>query len=255
MIYVNGDSWTQPSNVSPDYSWPVVLEQLLENPVINDAAGLGSNTRMLSCLHNFYIQGHRPDLVIIALSNFARYHVPSNRISHWSIGYSGLAHNDRTGKKSHAINKWWQEEVYDELAFVYQNYKTIWQIQEFCNHNMNCPVLFFNAYDDIFFNFQEEIFGSNDQLTNWVNCRVHDPVDQHTLEYVNGFKFFKDQYKNWMLDPTLWKQLLSSQLIDDNNGGHPGHPSLDGHRLIANHVCSIIEEKLPELYQTLKGNI
>ena len=115
MIYVTGDSWTQRSNTAEDYSWPLRLEQLLNHPVINKAAGMGSNTRMLSCIQDFYIQGHQPDLVIVALSNFARYHFPSGRMSHWSIGFSGLAHNDSTGEKYRGIDTWWQQSVYDEL--------------------------------------------------------------------------------------------------------------------------------------------
>lgn len=255
MIYINGDSWSQKSNTAPDYSWPVFLEQQLNHTVVNDSAGMGSNTRMLSGLQNFYIQGYKPDLVIISLSKFARYHIPSSRISSWSIGFTGMAHNDRHGKKSYAIDKWWQEQVYDELAFVYQNYKTIWQIHEFCKQHLKCPAIFFNAYDDMFFEFQKEIFGTNEQVVNWVNARVEDPVDQFTLEYINGFKFFKEQYKNWLVDTTSWRNMLPVNFIDDDTGIHSGHPSLDGHRLISNYVCIKLEQMLPELYIKLKGKV
>lgn len=242
MIYVNGDSWSQPSNYPwEDYSWPKLLEKKIAHPVINHSAGCGSNNRMLSGLQNFYIQGHRPNLVIIALSTFGRFSIPGDRMSNWTIGYSGWGHNDRSGKHIKQTIDWWNDELYDELAFVYNNYKIIWQIHEFCNQYMNCPVIFFNAYDQKFFEFQKEIFGSETELTNWVNSRVLDQLDFSTFEYIDGFKFFKNQSKNWVIDNTCWHDMLSTKLIDDKTGRHPGHPSPQGHKLISDYVFKNIE--------------
>ena len=251
MIYITGDSWTQKSNIFPDYSWPCVLEQLLNHTVINEAAGCGSNSRMVSGIQNLYLHGIQPDLVIVALTTFARYHVPGPALSSWSIGPTVI--NDRYSRSNNVILRWWLENVYNEVEFVFQTFKSIWQIHEFCKTHLQCPVIFQNAWSDDIKNIAIQMFTDNN-IKKWVHERVPDIHDYSTDQYIRSFEFFKSASKEWIIDYTPWHNNLNI-CNDGPNGLHPGHPDLDSHRLIANHVCSIIEEKLPELYTQLKGNI
>jgi hypothetical protein len=251
MIYVTGDSWTQRSNTAEDYSWPLRLEQLLNHPVINEATGCGSNSRMLSKIQNLHFQNTKPDLIIIALTGFSRYHVPGPSMSSWSIGPTVI--NDRFSRSNDVILRWWLENVYDEVEFVFQTFKTIWQIHEFCKTYLQCPVLFQNAWSDENTQIANELLVQNN-IKKWVHQRVQDIHDYSTDQYIQAFEFFQTASTEWLIDYAAWPDIFDI-VIDGPKGLHPGHPNPDSHRLIANHVCSIIEQKLPNLYHTLKGNI
>lgn len=251
MIYVTGDSWTQKSNVFPDYSWPCVVEQLLNHIVINEAAGCGSNSRMLSGIQNLYFQDTHPDLVIVALTTFSRYHVPGPLLSSWSIGPTVI--NDRVNRSNDTILRWWLENVYDEVEFVFQTFKTIWQIHEFCKTYLRCPVIFQNAWSDENTKIANELIVQNN-IKKWVHQKVEDIHDYSTDQYIQAFEFFRSASKDWLIDYTVWPDTIKID-IDGPNGLHPGHPNPDSNRLIANHICSIIQQKLPELYTKLKGNV
>jgi hypothetical protein len=250
MIYINGDSWSQKSNIAPDYSWPILLEQQLNHTVINEAAGCGSNSRALSGVQNLYLRGKRPDLIIIALTVFSRYHVPGPLLSSWSIGPTVI--NDRFNNKNDTILQWWVENVYDEIEFVFQHFKTIWQIHEFCKTHLKCPVLFQNAWSDENSKIATQLL-TNNNIKNWVHEKVSNVGDYSTDQYIQSFEFFKSVSEEWIIDYIPWPNILKIK-IDGPNGLHPGHPNPDSHRLIANHVCSIIQQRLPELYIKLKDN-
>lgn len=247
MIYVNGDSFTQKSPGAEDYSWSQILEQSVGQTVINQAAGCGSNTRMLSNLYNLHHQGIQPKLVIMALSSFHRWHVPGKQMSSWSIGPTII--NDRTGLKDESMLKWWLINAYDKLEFVYQYYNTIWQMHELCHSKLKCPVVFFNAFDLEIYEIEKIVFGNHEQLTQWINQQVDDPVDQSTLNYLKAFEYFQKQSKLWIRDTVPWISFLHPNYIDPIDGEHPSHPSRQGHRLICDRVLSIIKERLPEISQ------
>lgn len=250
MIYINGDSFTQRSNGLEDYSWPVHLAAKTNQPVINQAAGCGSNSRALSNLYDLHSLGIKPDLVIIPLTSFTRYHVPSSRFSAWNIGPTII--NDRTGVVDKSIHKWWMVNVYDQIEFVRQYYNQIWQMHEFCNTHLQCPIMFFNGHNSSIQLIEQMLFGSDSEQQQWILKNVTNADDMYTEQYTTVFKFYREASKKWLRDMTSWLTFLNPDYIDPPNGEHPGHPSRHGHLLICDYVQCKIQETLPTLYQQWK---
>lgn len=247
MIYVNGDSFTQKSNGSIDYSWPILLEKTTQQTVLNQAAGCGSNSRMLSNLQDLYSLGIRPEIVLIGLTTYSRWHVPAERFGSWNIGPTVI--NDRTGQKDESMLKWWLLNAYNRIEFVRQYYNQIWQMHNFCQTHLNCPIIFFNAHDVEIEKIQKEIFGTDETQKAWVLDNVDDPSDQYTQDYITAFQFYREEYKKWIIKTESWMSFLQPNYIDPPGGEHADHPSRQGHRLICDYVLSIIKETLPNTYQ------
>jgi hypothetical protein len=236
MIYVNGDSWSQRSNIDPDYSWPKLLQEIVNVPVINQSAGCGSNSRILSNLYAAYQMGMRPDLILVGLTSFQRWHLPSKLGSSWNIGPTVI--NDRTGARDETMLNWWRKYVFDDLEYIYQYYNQIYQMNELGKNYFRCPIIFFNAWDINIVKIHNDIFKTDND--DWIASLV-DTSDYAVVDYIECFKFFKDKFKDikFYLDP--WSKFLT-QHIDGPTGLHPGHPSPEGHRLICDYVSSIIKQ-------------
>lgn len=249
MIYVNGDSWSQNQwkpHQQTNYSWPNLLASLTNIKVLNESAGCGSNSRMLDNLHRAYYRGVSPRLVIIALTDIARWHLPGSMNSIWNISSSCVI-NDRTGRVDDSIKKWWVVNSFNELEYSYQYYNIIYQIKIFCDTIINCPVLFFNAWQDNILKMNKIHFGSDDEIGTWVKSKVVDKTDYSIDYYVESFKFFRNQFQQWHLDFTPWTKFITSRYIDGPDGLHPNHPSPEGHRLIAQHVYNKIHDHFKEV--------
>jgi len=249
MIYVNGDSWSHcqwRSDRPIDYSWPNLLSSLTNSRVLNESAGCGSNSRMLNNLHKAYYRGIRPKLVIIALTDPARWHLPGPMNSIWNISPSCVI-NDRSGIVDNSITKWWVMNSFDELEYSYQYYNIIYQIKIFCDTIINCPVLFFNAWQHNVLSMNKQCLGSDDDIKVWVKDKITEKVDCSVEHYIESFKFFRNQFCLWNLDFTPWTKFITRQYIDGPDGLHPYHPSPEGHRLISQHVYSKIHENFKEV--------
>jgi hypothetical protein len=243
MIYVNGDSWSQKSNGEIDYSWPTLLQENIKGTVVNQSAGCGSNSRMLANLYSAYQQGLKPDLILIGLTTFQRWHLPSQLGSVWNIGPTVI--NDRFGNKDETILNWYRKHVFDELEYIYQYYNLIWQMHELGKNYFQCPIIFFNAWDTEITKIHSTIFDTNDN--NWMKSLVKDPNDYAVLNYINYFNFFKSKFNEITLYINPWMDFLNEH-IDGPNDRHPGHPSLDGHKLISEYIISIIKQTVPEIW-------
>jgi hypothetical protein len=250
MIYVNGDSFTSRSSIQEDYSWSSHLSRKTNQTIVNQAAGCGSNSRMLSNLHDLYSLGVNPELVIIALSSHVRWHVPSSRFSSWSIGPTII--NDRSGIVDESALKWWVASVFDKLEFVRQYYNQIWQMHEFCRNYLKCPIIFFNAFDNNIVNIEKQLFYSEASQRRWVVNNSLEPLDTYTEQYVKVFNFYKEASKSWVRFTTPWTSFLNPNYIDPPNGEHPNHPSREGHVLISDYVLCKIQETFPTIYQQWK---
>ena len=66
------------------------------------------------------------------------------------------------------------------------------------------------------------------------------------------FEFFKIKLSEWnLLINNNWHDFLTTH-IDGPADLHPGHPSPAGHRLIAEHILTTIQEQFPIIYQELE---
>ena len=248
MIYVNGDSWSQRSNGEIDYSWPNILETKVNCSIINQSAGCGSNSRVLSNLYKLYQSGTKISLIIIGLSSFQRFHLPSKLGSSWNIGPTVI--NDRFNNKNDDVLHWYQKNVFDEVEFVYQFYNQIWQMHELSTKYFQCPIIFFNAWDPCISKIHQQIFYGN--INKWIEDKVEDTTDYSVTEYIKMFEFFKIKLSEWnLLINNNWHDFLTTH-IDGPADLHPGHPSPAGHRLIAEHILTTIQEQFPIIYQELE---
>jgi len=249
MIYVNGDSWSQNQwrkDQPIDYSWPNVLSKLTGTEVLNESAGCSSNSRMLDNLQRLHYRGVAPALVIIALSDLSRWHLPAPLNSIWNIS-SGTIINDRSGVVDESIKKWWIANSFDVLEYSYQYYNIIHQIKVFCDIIIGCPVIFFNAWQKDILKMNQWCLGTDTEIDNWVESKVADKTDYCINYYTESFKFFRNQFQQWHLDFTPWTTFITEQYIDGPDGLHPDHPSPEGHRLIAKHVYSKIHNNLEKV--------
>lgn len=253
MIYVNGASWAQRSPVDPDYSWPAVLQSRVKSPVVNEAAGCGSNSRILSNLYRLYQTGRRPSIMLIALCIDTRWHLPSRQGSTWSIG-GGTVVNDRFFKPEYAKEEellvFFAADVYDILEYTYQMYNTIWQIQELANNYFKCPVIFFNQYANENYSLADIHNSIYKDPEAFVLKMVEDVDDYSTQDYIKSFEFFKTQYNKWHIELDAWTDLVCDY-VDDEKGLHPYHPNHEGHKIICDSVQDAIKKKHPKLYKEL----
>ena len=243
MIYVNGDSWSQKSNGPIDYSWPKLLQESINNTVLNQSAGCGSNSRILANLHSTYQTGIKPELILIGLSTFRRWHLPAQLGSAWNIGPTVI--NDRFNGKDDTILPWWRKHVFDKLEYLYQYYNQIWQMHELGKNYFQCPIIFFNAWDFEIIELHTKIFADNSN--KWIFQLVEDQKDYAINDYIKYFDFFKSKFNQINLHMTPWMDFLTDH-IDGPNDLHPGHPSPKGHRLICEQVISIINKHTPDIW-------
>jgi len=249
MIYVNGASWAQRSNTEPDYSWPSVLQSKAKCPVVNQAAGCGSNSRILNNLYRLYQTGSRPSVMLIALCIDTRWHLPSKMGSSWNIG-TMVVINDRSGEKNDEILPFYINYVYDEIEYIYQMYNQIWQMQELATNYFKCPVIFFNQYSNKDYNFADIHNEIDKDPTAYVLSRVEDANDYSTQDYIKSFEFFKTHFDKWHIELDSWSDLVYNH-IDDEKGLHPYHPNHEGHKIICDSVLDAIQQKHPLLYKEL----
>jgi hypothetical protein len=249
MIYVNGDSWSQNQwrkNQTLDYSWPNILSKLTGIEVLNESSGCGSNSRMLDNLHRLHYRGVKPSLIIIALTDQARWHLPGPLNSVWNIS-SGTVINDRSGIVDESIKKWWILNSFDVVEYSYQYYNIIYQIKMFCDVIMHCPVIFFNAWQKNVLNMNKLCLGTDIEIDNWVKNNAIDKNDYSINYYVEFFKFFRNQFQQWDLDFMPWIKFITEKYIDGPDGLHPYHPSPEGHQLIAQYVYNKIYDNFKEI--------
>jgi len=255
-IYVNGDSWSRNTwapTFPHDVSWPSYLRETYDVEIINESAGCGSNSRMFDNLQTFFQLGHRPDLVLIALTGENRWHLPTKNRGCWNIGPTVL--NDRTGVKDESILKWWRLECLDRLEYVYQYWNIIWKIHNFCETTLGCPVIFFTSWMDTI-TLEKELFDSETMsITQWV--LKHSTLDHKDIiiqTYVQLFEFFNQQKQSWFFDRQSWKSRLDKSEICGPLDFDPGHPNKLGHISIANFVLNSISEFQPKIYQEILNN-
>lgn len=225
MIYVNGDSWScaQPG-MNPDKIWPVTIAQKLNQPLVNQSMGCGSNSRMLDCLENFFLCRNTPKLVIIALSGHARWHMPAPNLAHWLIS-PHVAINDSTGETDELIRDWTYKKSYNDIDSVFRYYKNIWSMYELCKR-FDCNCIFFQAWDR---NIVEANVLDNPEL--YVS-KFYDLSDIRAKTYLEGFNFFQQHKKYWnYVDTTTFHTLMTPVELDLTL-----HPNQRGHEIISRFV-------------------
>ena len=167
MIYVNGDSWSRNLWIdwSPiDWCWAKQMSDTINHPIVNESAGCGSNFRIIDKILMSHAQGNRYDLAIIGLTCPQRWYLPSKLFSYWNLGPTIL--EEKEYRHDCEIHRWFVNNCIHDANLILSYYKTIWQIHEICKTILQCPVMFFNAWDQSMFDFHEHIFSNKNQVGN-----------------------------------------------------------------------------------------
>lgn len=253
MIYINGDSWSRNLWIdwSPeDWCWGKQLSNNLGHAIQNEAAGCGSNPRIVDKMVMAYAQGHRYDLAIIGLTGAFRWYLPSTLFSYWNLGPTVI--EERKYKVDNEIHQWVINNCLDHTNMIMTYYKTIWHIHEICSSLFKCPVLFFNAFDQSMYEFHNKIFCHKDNLCDWTRSSTHGLIESDAINFTKMMCFYQDQSRYWLLDMQTWSSRLDHQGdIDGPKDRDPGHPSRIGHGKIASYVQETIAQRLPNLYEQL----
>ena len=161
MIYVNGDSWSRNLWIdwSPiDWCWAKQMSDTINHPIVNESAGCGSNFRIIDKILMSHAQGNRYELAIIGLTCPQRWYLPSKLFSYWNLGPTIL--EEKEYRHDCEIHRWFVNNCIHDANLILSYYKTIWQIHEICKTILQCPVMFFNAWDQSMFDFHEHIFSN-----------------------------------------------------------------------------------------------
>ena len=230
-LYVNGDSWSFKSRKCDHDIWPEIVAQILGLRLINESLGCGSNSRMLDCIKNNWLQGERPSLMIFALTAHHRYHLPSIDLGSWVIGPSVALH-EHSGKKNDDIKDFFFQHCYSDLDSMYRYYRDIWSIHQHCD-SKGIPYLCFQTWDT-------EISESNILADG---RSIRDYVARHLPA-----GYIADIYIS-MLDNLLrckhqWNYCENpvSYLLDDHDLDDTEHPNRSGHEKIATKVLDLLKE-------------
>ena len=230
FLYVNGDSWSWHQNLDTEWLWPQRVAKSLGMKLLNESAGCGSNSRIHDNILNLYASGKIPDLVLIGLTNHARYHMPAADFGAWSIGPL-VAINDRTGETNDQIRDWTYKSSYDIVDSIYRYYKTIWNINLVCR-SFGTPVYFWQIWDDkpSNYNVLYDHTGRSTLLKNIKDFYIQE-------KYALCFDFFaKQAWDNYWESPL--KRFLASDHLDNT-----GHPNELGHEVIAYHILKDLLSK------------
>jgi len=243
VIYFNGDSWSTSYHVNDEHDiWPIntsayprwtnLVAQELQKDFYNESLGCGSNSRILDCVENLYLQDKKPELIILALTSHVRIHLPSGYGGYWNLNPGG-ALDSITGKFDDTVYKWYYANGHEELDSVYRYYKIVWNLNRLCKQ-FECPYLIVQAWDDEL--VDQKIF--ND-IETYVT--KHFPEyginDVRAQAYIQAFNAIAQDMASWNYSEDTFSKLIGPERLDDTL-----HPDPDGHKLIADYMIDKIKE-------------
>jgi len=242
MIYTNGDSWSmsytldQPT-VWPNHNmdlpvWPNMLAKDLNQELLSEGIGCGSNSRILDCLEDVYLTGKKPSYIVLALSAFHRWHLPAPGRNHWVIGPL-VALNNGTGEKDEFIQKWYYTNCDDKLDSIFRHYKTVWGLVNLCE-KIGSKYTIFNCWDKEIYNLN--LLESETNIEEFVTGFYKDNTAHPACtKYIESFFQLRNLSKTWnYIEKPLSSFLSESDYKDD------GHPNEHGHLIIKNHIMDYI---------------
>jgi hypothetical protein len=244
MIYCNGCSFTEGFNLNnPANSWPAVLGQELNQSVINQASGGGSNDRIYRTTIE-YCNTHVPDYVIIGWTTNTR-----NELSHTKGTYLRLAPKTHLADDSElpdnleSIHKFWLQHVYNEYINFRNMVHYILHLQDYFK-SKKITYRFFTALGQLhlrsFLQESPKAFELAQQSFYWKQYR--NDFDPEPKETHVKYQELKDLVKkidlnNWIMhDTTMFDYLKNNNYQIDQTG----HPGIDGHAQWATVIKEIL---------------
>lgn len=246
MIYFNGDSWSTsyhvddgiqswPVTESNHKRWPNIVGETLNKPYVNDSLGGSSNSRILDCIENVFLQNQKPDLIILALTSHVRISVPSGFGGHWNLNPGG-ALDSVTGKFDNTMPKWYYKNAYNELDSIYRYYKNVYNMDRICKQ-IGSPYLIIQAWDDDL--VEHGLFNNIEKIKNFVISYFDEYKDNdvRAINYINAFTKIAENMPKWHYCEETFSKLIGTERLDNTN-----HPDDIGHEMIADFILQKIQE-------------
>ena len=234
MIYVNGDSWSQPTPfVGNEDIWPTLVANRINLKLENRAIGCGNNFRIADDLENLYLENHQPEYIIIGLTTHARDYISAAEMSHWNIG-QGFARLENTGEYNQEIRKWWATYSYDTVESVYRYYKNLLRLHELCS-KFDCPYLMFQVWDHEL--AELDLLGGEEKVAKFLEKYYPNENAWFRTRYAQAFKTLTKFSNNWNYIERSIK--LTADEMDEYPIGHPNH---QGHARLADFVYQHIQK-------------
>jgi hypothetical protein len=232
MIYCNGCSFTEAYNLAGQ-GWPSALGQLLNQPVVNQAAGGGSNDRIYRTTIE-YCNTQHPEYVVIGWTNLVR-----NELLHAKGTYVRLApwtllseECELTDDLTH-IHKFWGQEMCNEYINFRNLVHYILHLQDYFK-SKQIKYKFFTA---VGISYIQEFLEDSDIAFNLAKKSFHwekyySKIDVVSKDSYVKYYELKDLVRridltNWIMpDSTMQRYLLDNNYKFD----HTHHPTADGHQ-------------------------
>lgn len=246
MIYFNGDSWSTSYHVNDEHDiWPIntsayprwtnLVAQELQKDFYNESLGCGSNSRILDCVENLYLQDKKPELIILALTSHVRIHLPSGYGGYWNLNPGG-ALDSITGKFDDTVYKWYYANGHEELDSVYRYYKIVWNLNRLCK-KIGSPYLIVQAWDDEL--VELGLYNNFERAKQYIIGHFDDYGEQdvRAQSYIQAFETIVKDMPNWNYSESTFSKLIGADRLDETL-----HPDHQGHEIIAKYMLNKIKE-------------
>ena len=233
MIYCNGCSFTEGFNLDNSAnSWPGILGQQLNQSVINQASGGGSNDRIYRTTIE-YCNTHTPDYVIVGWTQILR-----NELSHAKGTYLKLAPNTHASDDSELaddlkpIHKFWIQNIRNEYINFRNLVHYVLHLQDYFK-SKQISYKFFTAlglpYLQYFLQESAQAFELAQQSFHWKQYHIDaelEPKETH-VKYQELVELVKKiDLNNWIMhNSTMYEYLKKNNYKFDQTQ----HPDVDGY--------------------------
>jgi hypothetical protein len=242
MIYCNGCSFTEAYTLNGQ-NWPSALGQLLDQPVVNHAAGGGSNDRIYRTTIE-YCNTQHPNYVVIGWTNLVR-----NELLHAKGTYIRLApwtllseECELTDDLTH-IHKFWGQEMCNEYINFRNLVHYILHLQDYFK-SKKISYKFFTAVGTPYI---QEFLKESDLAFDLAKKSFYWEYFNHNIDFIpkdsyTKYSELKDLVRRIDLTDWIMPDTTMQRYLQDSNYkfDHTHHPDVDAHR----HWATILEKQI-----------
>ena len=232
-LLVSGDSWTSCWPLEEelghrDFGWPNLVSSKLNYDLIDKSRAGSSNYRIYRKAFDGLLY-NRPDVAIVFLTS-------------WTRMETGSAYGENPGRiYQHLMNNtsYQSEYVFKNFFNGYKNYsdmlRMIISLQKL-SASLNIPCYFLDTFNNnLLFELTEDDFK---QILSYNNTIFDNMDDERIVDKFNKVKMLTSQ-----IDTEFFISQIPYQTIVKNCSLDQGHPTKDGHTMIADVVLQFLKEK------------
>ena len=243
MILINGCSFTEGYNLSPNTNWPTVLSNQLQQEFVNLAIGGSGNHRIFRTTIEYLNTHETPELVVIGWTALARYEMISNFGSYLRITNTEcLSDTAQIKHNFDHVHKFYITELHNDYLLFRDYLHSVLHLQNIFKQQ-KIKFLFFSAFENHIREFVKETDQAlelADQSWQWRDRSKYEPCREIHQEY-KELKKLVDlvDFDHWVLG----NEYSMQEYLSKNNyqTDHTLHFLEDGHQCWAN----VIMKELP----------